>query len=740
MPAPNSNPLAQNDGIIPGTPSFAAPVTNPFGLADVGNGSTPTFADIDGDGDPDAFIGEFFGNTVFFKNTGTASLPAFAAPVTNPFGLADVGIRNSPTFADIDGDGDLDAFIGEIYGNTVFFKNTGTASLPAFAAPVTNPFGLTDVGYSSTPTFADIDGDGDLDAFIGEIYGNTVFLENTGTASLPAFAAPVTNPFGLTDVGMSSSPTFADIDGDGDLDAFSGELYGNTVFFENTGTASLPSFAAPVTNPFGLTDVGYISTPTFADIDGDGDLDAFIGESSGNTFFFENTSTSSADPAFVTNEDTAFTTGNVLANDVDANGGSLTVASVDTTGTLGTVTNNGDGTFSYDPNGAFESLNDGETATDTFAYTLSDGNGGTDTATVTITINGVNDNTAPTDLALSATTVNENVPAGTVVGSLSTTDAEGGSFTYALVAGTGSSDNAAFTLDGDQLKINTSPNFETKDSYSVRVKTTDAGGLSYEEALTIGVNNVNEAPTVTGETVTTSQNTGKPVVNVTVDVGDNLFDPDANGLAGATLAVTSTSNGTIASIDQTGQLITFTPTAGFSGAASFNYTLTDAGGLTSNQATVLVNVGSILSTGNKDQDVEGTTGDDYIAGGNAKDTLRGRAGRDTLLGNNGNDILYGEAGNDILDGGNGTDLLFGGLGNDKLTGGNGPDTFVFAAGEGTDTITDFSSGTDKIGLSGGLSFGSLSFSGNNILFGNEVLATLTDVNTTTLTQSNFVTI
>ncbi len=69
----------------------------------------------------------------------------------------------------------------------------------------------------------------------------------------------------------------------------------------------------------------------------------------------------------------------------------LSVAGINTTGTLGLVTDNGDGTFNYDPNGQFESLAVGETATDTFTYTITDGNGGTDTATVTITINGRND-------------------------------------------------------------------------------------------------------------------------------------------------------------------------------------------------------------------------------------------------------------------------------------------------------------------------------------------------------------
>ncbi len=64
----------------------------------------------------------------------------------------------------------------------------------------------------------------------------------------------------------------------------------------------------------------------------------------------------------------------------------LTVESFDTTGTLGAVTTNGNGTFTYDPNGAFDALTPGETATDTFTYVARDRFGNTDTATVTIEI------------------------------------------------------------------------------------------------------------------------------------------------------------------------------------------------------------------------------------------------------------------------------------------------------------------------------------------------------------------
>ena len=62
--------------------------------------------------------------------------------------------------------------------------------------------------------------------------------------------------------------------------------------------------------------------------------------------------------------------------------------SLDTTGTQGTVVNNNDGTFTYDPNGQFESLAAGQSATDTFDYTVTDAGGLTSTETVTITVNG----------------------------------------------------------------------------------------------------------------------------------------------------------------------------------------------------------------------------------------------------------------------------------------------------------------------------------------------------------------
>ncbi len=100
-------------------------------------------------------------------------------------------------------------------------------------------------------------------------------------------------------------------------------------------------------------------------------------------------------------------------------------------------------------------------------------------------------NHAPTDVALSGTSVAEGLPAGTTVGTLSATDADAGNtFTYSLVAGTGSADNGSFTIAGSALKTAASFVYATKNSYSIRVRVTDQGGLTYEKVFTISVTQV----------------------------------------------------------------------------------------------------------------------------------------------------------------------------------------------------------------------------------------------------------
>ncbi|HEX2726552.1 MAG TPA: M10 family metallopeptidase C-terminal domain-containing protein, partial [Beijerinckiaceae bacterium] len=106
----------------------------------------------------------------------------------------------------------------------------------------------------------------------------------------------------------------------------------------------------------------------------------------------------------------------------------------------------------------------------------------------------------------------------------------------------------------------------------------------------------------------------------------------------------------------------------------------------------------------------GGADNDWLVGGNDNDTLFGQTGNDTMNGNAGNDLMFGgsgidymtggigddrmlgEAGNDTLRGDAGADVLTGGLNADKLYGGANNDQFVFAPGDGLDTIYDFTAG------------------------------------------------
>jgi Ca2+-binding RTX toxin-like protein len=87
-------------------------------------------------------------------------------------------------------------------------------------------------------------------------------------------------------------------------------------------------------------------------------------------------------------------------------------------------------------------------------------------------------------------------------------------------------------------------------------------------------------------------------------------------------------------------------------------------------------------------------GDDELNGGAGDDIIDGGLGNDVLDGGLGDDILDGGAGDDIIRGGDGDDTIQGGTGNDIMSGGMGIDTFVYAPGDGIDTIKDFRSGTD----------------------------------------------
>ncbi len=245
-----------------------------YSSIDVSYNGDPGFVDIDADGDQDLFLGESSGSIKFYRNNGTPTSASYALDASL-VGSVDVGSRSTPTLVDIDNDADQDLFIGRSSGEISFYRNTGGTSSPTFALE-TNLFAAIDAGSYSAPTFVDIDNDGDKDLLVGESSGGIKYYKNTGSVTVPAFTAD-TSLFAGLDVGSYSQPGVVDFDKDGDWDLFIGNSSGGLGFYRNTGSNTIPMFSLVSAN-FSSIDVGSYAAPVFADSDGDGDQDLFVGE------------------------------------------------------------------------------------------------------------------------------------------------------------------------------------------------------------------------------------------------------------------------------------------------------------------------------------------------------------------------------------------------------------------------------------------------------------------------------
>ena len=267
--------------------------------------------------------------------------------------------------------------------------------------------------------------------------------------------------------------------------------------------------------------------------------------------------------SFAANEDSVLS-GNVLSNDSDIDGNSLTAVLV-AGPTHGALTLNTNGSFTYTPTGNFNGL-------DSFSYKANDGTANSNIVTVSITITPVNDAPVATGESF---TVNEDVAlSGNVLGNDS--DIDGDSLTAVLVAGP-SHGTLVLNANGSFTYTPTA-NFNGADAFTY--KANDGTANSNIVTVSLTVNPVNDAPVAIGESFTVNEDDA-----VSGNVLGNDSDIDGNSLTAVLVA--GPSHGTL-TLNADGSF-TYTPTANYNGADAFTYKAND-GTANSNIVTVSLTV------------------------------------------------------------------------------------------------------------------------------------------------------
>lgn len=286
------------------TPTFRAwQSNNPFEISSIHGYSSFTprdaaFADVDGDGDDDAFIFITESDEVaFFENVNGVFTENSA---DNPF-LASASFNQGRgigiDIADFDDDGDLDAIIinasgiithFELVSNDFFYRN--------YSSPINSYSGSSSIYTSGRHAkFSDIDGDGDIDiltTYSGGYYISSYLQQPDGTFSPSQYGYPIGNSTGAN---SHTNINLKDMDGDGDDDLFifnptppagsPGALTdatSNIIYYENTSGSG--NFILNSNVPLPVGDMPSSEIPILVDLDGDGDTDIFLPGLTSNSF------------------------------------------------------------------------------------------------------------------------------------------------------------------------------------------------------------------------------------------------------------------------------------------------------------------------------------------------------------------------------------------------------------------------------------------------------------------------
>ncbi|MBR8829410.1 MAG: VCBS repeat-containing protein [Gomphosphaeria aponina SAG 52.96 = DSM 107014] len=356
-------------------------ILNPFNEFDLERNAVPVIADLDGDGNEELLIGNGEGEIKYFLKNNSGFTEQIGNE--NPLNAVNVGYSAAPTTGDLDGDGDEDVLIGNWEGKLKYLRNDGDGFTELMGSD--NPFQAVNVDYYASPTIFDVDGDGDEDVLVGDLFGNIKYFRNDGDGFTRQTGTD--NPFQRIDVGWKAAPTVYDLDEDGDEDLLVGNDDGNIKYFRNDGGSFTEQKSSQ--NPLQPVNVGGKAASTILDVDGDGDEDLLVGNEKGKLKYVENLIIDVNNPPIAVNDSVGIVgnnpiTINVLENDLDPEAEPISLIEFTGKSAAG-------GTVERDENGTPEELTDDQliytpptdfsaNESDSFTYTINQ------TATATVNV------------------------------------------------------------------------------------------------------------------------------------------------------------------------------------------------------------------------------------------------------------------------------------------------------------------------------------------------------------------
>ncbi|MBI1305761.1 MAG: T9SS type A sorting domain-containing protein [Bacteroidetes bacterium] len=286
----------------------------------------PFYQDLDGDGVKDLLVAVNYtdktsgyfretGNIFMYQNTGKNNKPNFVFKDSAFLArdAVDFGSHTAPVLWDMDGDGDQDLIIAtngdwgltaDVHDRLVLFENIGTSTKAIFQMADNNFLNLEkDSIGRMVPTIGDLNKDGKPELLIGEVNGTLRLYNLLGSGKSTTAQLVSKNSFNI-DVGSAATPHIADVDGDGDADLLIGCYEGNTFYFRNDATGTIPAFTLASDTFGGLManrkisqyfydetrdtfydslvyfSIGY-SAPFIADLDTNGDPEFILGSEDG---------------------------------------------------------------------------------------------------------------------------------------------------------------------------------------------------------------------------------------------------------------------------------------------------------------------------------------------------------------------------------------------------------------------------------------------------------------------------